>query len=140
MNRTYSELIQISSFEDRFEYLKLNGWVGEDTFGSLRFLNQDFYRSGPWRRFRRDIIRRDLGCDLAHPDHEIHGRIIVVHHLTPITRSMVMKNSSLILDPDNVVCCSDNTHKAIHYGDANLLIRSPLIVERRPNDHIPWRT
>lgn len=129
----------IPTFEERFEYLKLNGLVGETTFGSSRYLNQGFYISGVWKRFRREMIIRDNGCDLASPDREVHGRIIVLHHINPLTRSMIERNSSLLMDPENVICCSDNTHKAIHYGDANLLIRSPSFIERKPHDTDSWR-
>ena len=138
MNKSYSELIQIPTFEERFEYLKIGGSVGAHTFGSVRFLNQDFYRSDVWKQFRRDMILRDCGCDLAYPDREIFSRIIVVHHINPITKEMFYRNDRLLLHPENVICCSDNTHKAIHYGDANLLAKSPVFVTRRPNDTRLW--
>lgn len=139
MSKSYSELIKIPTFKERFEYLKLDGLVGEQTFGSIRFWNQDFYRSSQWRKFRREIIIRDEGCDLGFVGHEIFGRIISVHHIQPITKDMFIQGSSLLLDPNNAICCSDNTHKAIHYGDGNLLIKSPKFIERTKNDTIPWK-
>ena len=138
MTRTYSELVSIDSFVDRYNYLRIPGMVGEQTFGSTRFLNQDFYRSKEWRRFRNDIIVRDRGCDLAFENREIFG-LVIVHHILPITEDMVRRHSSLILDPENAITVSDNTHKAIHYGDQNLLIKSPQLVIRKKNDTIPWR-
>lgn len=137
MIRTYSELITFPTFFERFRYLKLSANVGEDTFGYDRYLNQQFYRSPTWRQLRRLIITRDMGCDLAHPDFEINGPIIV-HHLNPITKSDVLEHSDYLLDPEFLVCVSDNTHKALHYGDETLLLDAePLI--RAPFDTCPWR-
>ena len=136
--KCYSELVSIPTFEERFAYLKLEGLVGESTFGSMRFSNQNFYRSYEWRKFRRDIILRDCGCDLAFDGRDIFS-IVVIHHIVPLTRKMVNENSRLLMDPENVVCCSNNTHNAIHYSDSNLLVMSPRFVERKPNDTIPWR-
>lgn len=136
--KCYSELMSIPTFEERFAYLKLEGLVGESTFGPMRFSNQNFYRSYEWRKFRRDIILRDCGCDLAFDGRDIFS-IVVIHHIVPLTAKMLNENSRLLMAPENVICCSDNTHKAIHYGDANLLDRSPYFVERKPNDTIPWR-
>lgn len=138
MIRTYTELITIPTFEERFEYLKLGGEVGVSTFGYDRYLNQIFYRSPEWRNFRPHIIARDLGCDLAFPDMEIREQIITIHHLNPITIEDVLNRSSKLFDPDNVVCVAPMTHKAIHYGDISLLPnRKPI--ERFPNDTCPWR-
>lgn len=139
MTKSYSELLTIPTFEERFEYLRLDGKVGEYTFGSSRFVNQGFYTSMVWRKFRREIILRDLGCDLAFPGRDIHGRIIVIHHIRPLTKQMILRDSDLLMDPENSVCCSDNTHKAIHYGDVNLLSKSPYFTERKPNDTTLWR-
>ncbi len=136
MIRTYSELIKINNFLDRFEYLKLGGTVGQETFGSNRYLNQILYRSYEWKRFRREIIIRDQGCDLADPDREI-DRLIIVHHINPITIDDVKNFRSCVFDPENVVCASHITHKAIHYGDDTLLMKGPVV--RRPGDTIPWR-
>lgn len=137
MNRTYSELITIPDYEERFRYLKLPGSVGAETFGYDRYLNQILYRTAEWKRFRRDIILRDNGCDLAHPDYEIIGQRILVHHMNPITAEDVLNRSRKVFDPENVICVSHNTHNAIHYGDENLLTLSPI--ERTPNDTCPWR-
>lgn len=135
--RTYSELITLPTFEERFEYLRLDGKIGEDTFGYDRYLNQAFYTSAEWRKFRRDIIVRDLGCDLGISDREITGTI-VIHHLRPITREDILnRNLSALLNPENVICTSDRTHRAIHYSDENLIITAPI--ERSKNDTCPWR-
>lgn len=136
MIKSYSELIEIPNYFDRFEYLKIGGHVGESTFGSNRYLNQALYRSYEWKKFRRDMIIRDNGCDMADPDHEIGG-IILLHHINPITVDDVVHNRSKVFDPDNVVCVSHKTHEAIHYGDDSLLPKGLII--RRPNDTIPWR-
>lgn len=134
--RTYSELITIPSFLDRYLYLKLGGIIGEETFGYERQLNQTLYRSGEWRRFRRDVIIRDKGCDLAHYDYEICDKILV-HHIDPITPKDVLSRDPKIFDLENVVCVSLNTHNAIHYGDESLLVLDPII--RVPNDTCPWK-
>jgi len=134
--KTYSELIAMDDFLDRYEYLRIGGTIGESTFGSNRYLNQILYRSYDWKKFRRDMIIRDNGCDLAHPDYEI-GRIIIVHHLNPITIDDVKNRRRCVFDPENVVCVSHRTHEAIHYGDDTLLMKGPVV--RRPGDTIPWR-
>lgn len=135
--RTYTEMLEFDTFVDRFNYLKLDGVVGSETFGSTRFVNQDFYRSPEWKRVRAKVIVRDLGRDLAIENREVFGRILV-HHIEPITERMVYRNSPLLLSPDNLVCCSPNTHRAIHFGDENLLEKSPIVVERRPGDTKLW--
>lgn len=136
LDKTYNELISIPSFEERFEYLRLDGSVGERTFGSYRYLNQGFYTSREWKKVRDLVIIRDEGRDLAFEGREIHGRIIV-HHINPITEESFMRNDPSILDPDNLVCVSHDTHEAIHYGDASLLMKDPVV--RRPNDTCPWK-
>lgn len=136
MNKSYSELMQLKTYEERFEYLKINGRVGEDTFGYDRYLNQVLYTSGEWRRFRRKIIVRDNGCDLGISDREIHGPI-TIHHINPITKEDVLNRSSKIFDLENVISTSDLTHKAIHYSNENILIKNP--VERTINDTCPWK-
>lgn len=137
--RTYSELIQLPTFEERFRYLKLDGRIGEDTFGSSRYLNQYFYTSDEWRTIRRDVIIRDKGCDLGMLDREIpDGVLITVHHLNPITMEDILNRSKFLLDPEYLICVTDITHKAIHYGDESLLLATTPI-ERRPNDTCPWR-
>lgn len=135
--RSYTELIKLPTFEERFEYLKLSAKIGEETFGSERFLNQRFYGSIEWRNFRREAIIRDQGFDLGCEDHPIVGRI-EVHHINPITSKDIEDRLDLLMDLDNVICVSSNTHKAIHYGDASLLPKDPI--ERRPNDTCPWKS
>lgn len=134
--KTYRELIAMDNFLDRYEYLRIGGTVGESTFGSNRYLNQILYRSYDWKKFRREMIIRDNGCDLAHPDYEIGG-IIILHHLNPITIDDVKNRRRCVFDPENVVCVSHRTHEAIHYGDDTLLMKGPVV--RRPGDTIPWR-
>lgn len=134
--RSYSELILIQDYLERFEYLKLDGRVGKETFGYERYLNQTLYRSDEWKRFRRDIILRDNGCDLASEGFEIYGKIIV-HHINPITIDDVVRRSTKVFDPENVICCNMNTHNAIHYGDSGLLLTGPII--RTKYDTCPWR-
>lgn len=136
MIRTYSELITIPSYIERYRYLKLDGIIGEDTFGFNRWLNQYLYKTKEWRQLRNYVIDRDLGCDLAWPDCEIVG-LIIVHHLNPITKEDILERSPLVYDPDFLVCTAELTHKAIHYGDESLLMTDPII--RRPNDTCPWR-
>lgn len=134
--KTYSELIRLPTFEERFQYLKLDGKVGEETFGSRRYLNQEFYHSREWLSFRDSIIIRDDGCDLALEGFNIFGSVLI-HHLNPITFEDILNRSHCIFDPENVVCTKKITHDAIHYGDENLLIVSPH--ERQKNDTCPWR-
>ena len=134
--RTYSELITIPTFEERFEYLKLNGSVGLETFGHDRYLNQILYNSPEWRRFRPEIIVRDNGCDLACEGYEIFGKILI-HHINPITAQDILNRNPKVIDPENVITTVHNTHNAIHYGDENLLITAPI--ERSRNDTCPWR-
>ena len=136
--RTYSQLIQLDSFEERFEYLALHGRVGSETFGFDRYLNQKFYASKEWKDFRRDVIVRDNGCDLGVDDglHDILHRPII-HHINPISPKDLRENNiDIILDMNNVILCSHATHEAIHYGDRSLLYS---LTERKPNDTIPWR-
>lgn len=136
MIRTYTEMMSFDSFDDRFDYLNLSGQVGRDTFGYDRYLNQAFYKSAEWKRLRNEIILRDNGCDLAHPDYQIVGRIYI-HHLNPVTKTDVLDRSDLLLNPEYLVCVSYDTHQAIHYGDKNLL--QPDLIIRQPNDTCPWR-
>ena len=134
--RTYSELIKIPTFKDRFEYLRLDGKVGEETFGFDRYLNQIFYKSQEWKAARDFVIIRDKGCDLAMEGHEIFGRILV-HHMNPIRIEDIANRSKYLLDPEYLICTIKNTHDAIHYGDGSLLITGPI--ERTKNDTCPWR-
>lgn len=136
--KTYSELIELKTFKERYEYLKLDGKVGEDTFGFDRYLNQIFYKSKEWQRIRNDIIARDNGCDLGFPGREIpEGTPILIHHMNPITKEDILKRSDLLLNPDYLICTTKNTHDAIHYGDSELLYKDPII--RFKNDTCPWR-
>ena len=135
-SRSYSELIQIPTFEERYRYLRLGGEVGKETFGYDRYLNQVFYTSKEWRAFRRKIIVRDMGCDLGIADREIHG-LIMIHHINPINMDDILRRRECLLDPENVICISMDTHNAIHYGDENLLVKAPI--ERSRNDTCPWR-
>ena len=135
--RTYSELITLPKFEERYEYLKLNGVVGEETFGFNRYLNQEFYqRDKEWLRIRDYVIIRDQGCDLGIEGREIRGKIIV-HHMNPITKDDLLERTEFLLNPEYLICTLKSTHDAIHYGDENLLMKGP--VERKANDTCPWR-
>ena len=136
MIRTYSELITLPTFEERFEYLRLGGKVGAETFGFDRYLNQIFYKSDKWLSVRDKVIIRDNGCDLGIEGREIRGRILV-HHMNLITMDDIVNHSSWILDPEYLITTVKNTHDAIHYSDENLLIKDPI--ERRKNDTCPWR-
>ena len=136
--RTYSELIQLSTFEERYEYLRLGGRVGEETFGFDRYLNQIFYKSKEWQSLRNHIISRDNGCDLAIPGREIpEGTIILIHHMNPITVDDILKRSDFLLNPEYLISTIKNTHDAIHYGDSSLLYKEPI--ERSKYDTCPWR-
>lgn len=134
--RSYRELLQFQSFEERFNYLKLAGEVGNPTFGYDRYFNQQFYHSSEWRRARNRIILRDNGCDLGMPDYEIQGRIYI-HHINPITKQDVEDFSDNLFDPDNLICVTFDTHNAIHFGDGRTLPKTPI--ERAPGDTCPWR-
>lgn len=134
--RTYSELSKLATFEERYQYLRLDGTVGEETFGFDRYLNQVFYRSQQWKSIRDFVIIRDNGCDLGVEGYEIHGRLII-HHMNPITVKDIENESEFLLNPEFLICTVHNTHNAIHYGDENLLIQLP--VERTKNDTCPWK-
>ena len=134
--RTYSELIQFPTLEERYAYLKLDGQVGEETFGFDRYLNQIFYKSKEWQTIRMNIIVRDNGCDLGLAGYEI-GRRIFIHHMNPISKRDILERSDFLLNPEYLICVTKRTHDAIHYGDESLLPTKPI--ERRPNDTCPWR-
>lgn len=136
LKKSYSELISFPTFIERFRYLQIRSSIGFKTFDDMRWLNQGFYHSPEWRDFRRWIVQRDLGCDLACPDREIHDRI-VIHHINPITPEDLEQHNPLILDPENVITTVDLTHRAIHYSDESILILDP--VSRSPFDTCPWR-
>ena len=134
--KTYSELITISNYLDRFRYLQIGGSVGEATFGYDRYLNQVLYRCDEWKRFRREVIIRDNGCDLACDGFEIVGKILV-HHINPLTVQDILRRDPKIFDFENAISTALITHNAIHYGDESLLITTPI--ERTKNDTCPWR-
>lgn len=136
MIRSYLECMQLLTFQERYRYLQIGGRVGKETFGFDRYLNQMLYRTPEWKRFRRDMIVRDNGCDLGCEGYEIYGNVLV-HHINPITVEDVINRNPCIFDPNNVICTSLNTHNAIHYGDETLLITEPVI--RKPNDTCPWK-
>ena len=136
MNRTYLELIELKTFEDRFEYLRLDGVVGAETFGSSRQLNQALYQSYEWKKIRDTIILRDNGCDLGIDGRDIHQRAYI-HHLNPVTKKQILDRDPILFDPNNLITVSYQTHQAIHYGDKSILILDPI--ERFANDVAPWR-
>ena len=135
--RTYSELSKLKTFKERFEYLRLDGTVGKDTFGFDRIFNQRFYRSVEWRRIRDDVIMRDNGCDLGIAGHDIFGQNVIIHHLNPISLSDIENRTDILLNPEYLITTTHTTHNAIHYGDESLLSIAP--VERSKNDTCPWR-
>lgn len=136
--RTYSELIQIPTFEERYRYLRLGDRVGEETFGFDRYLNQRFYKSREWQNIRNEVIVRDKACDLAFEDREIpNGVRVLIHHMNPIRIEDISYKKDWILDPEFLVCVTKRTHDAIHYGDETLLYSDPI--ERSPNDTCLWR-
>ena len=134
--RTYSQLKRLQTFEERYDYLKLGGVVGEDTFGFDRYMNQNFYRSREWKRVRDEVIMRDNGCDLGVDGREIRGKILI-HHMNPITSEDIHRVSDYLLNPEYLICVTHRTHNAIHYGDERLLVTAPI--ERTQNDTCPWR-
>lgn len=139
ITRRYSELILLPTFEERYEYLRLDGDVGKETFGVDRIFNQMFYTSKEWRKFRDKIIVRDNGCDLGVEGYEIpNGVPIYIHHLIPITIEDIKLRTELLLNPEYAISTIFETHQAIHYGNDNLLPRA-TIIERSPNDTCPWR-
>jgi hypothetical protein len=133
--RSYEELIQLETFEERFKYLSIRGQVGCETFGFNRWVNQRFYTSKAWRQLRRQAILRDESCDLGIQDREIHSRLIV-HHMNPITQQDIEYGTRMALDLDNLICTTHDTHNAIHYGDASLLAKPH--VPRSPGDTKLW--
>lgn len=134
--KCYSELILLLTFQERYQYLRLNGAVGKETFGFDRYMNQFFYRSPEWRRVRDIVITRDAGCDLGVPGREIFHRAII-HHMNPIRPEDIRDRSELLLDPEYLITTIHDTHLAIHYGDEHMLLQEP--VKRRPNDTCPWK-
>ena len=134
--KTYSELVKLQTFEERFEYLRLGGTVGKETFGFDRYLNQRFYRSSGWKSIRDRVIIRDNGCDLGMEDRPVYGRILV-HHMNPVSIDDIRRQTEFLLNPEYLICTTHMTHNAIHYGDENLLIKIPP--ERTKNDTCPWK-
>lgn len=134
--KSYSEMCSFSTFIERFNYLKLNGKVGIETFGFDRYLNQVLYCSQEWKRFRRQVIIRDNGCVFGLDGYNINGRLIV-HHINPITLEQIEQRDPMIFSMENVVCVTHNLHEAIHYGDESLIPTDPII--RKPNDTCPWK-
>lgn len=132
--RTYSQAMALPGFNERFEFLKLHGHVGFDTFGYDRYLNQNFYKSTEWTRVRNFVITRDNGCDLGDPTRPIMGRIYI-HHIEPLTEEDFINGSDKLLDPENLICVSQDTHNALHYGGRP---QDPGFEERSPNDTCPW--
>lgn len=137
MFRTYTELSKLKTFEERFEYLRLDGQVGKETFGFDRIFNQNFYRSVEWKRVRDQVIIRDCGCDLGVLGHEIYGQRILIHHMNPISLEDLERRSEILMNPEYLITTIHNTHQAIHYGDEDLLIKLPR--ERTKNDTCPWK-
>ena len=134
--RRYSELSQLKTFKERYNYLKLSGAVGVDTFGFDRYLNQIFYNSPEWKRVRDQIIIRDNGCDLGVEGFDIHGKIYI-HHMNPITKEDVLSRSDILFNPEYLIATTMQTHNAIHYGDENQLLLMPK--ERTAHDTCPWK-
>lgn len=135
--RTYTELSRLKTFEERFEYLRLNGKVGKDTFGFDRIFNQRFYRSVEWRRVRDIVMIRDNGCDLGVEGHEIYCQRVLIHHMNPFLLEDLEQRADILLDPEYLITTIHPTHNAIHYGDATLISKSPI--ERSANDTCPWK-
>ena len=135
--KCYQELHSLATFEERFNYLRINGTVGSDTFGFDRFLNQKFYRSQEWKRIRNQIILRDNGCDLGIEDRPIFGRIII-HHMNPIIFNDLIDLSDIAINPEYLICVSHDTHNALHYGDESFLKKNE-VVTRIPDDTCPWK-
>ena len=135
--KTYSELISLPTFEERLEYLRLYGQVGEDTFGFDRYLNQLFYSSPEWKKIRQQVIIRDFGCDLGIRDHEISEKIYI-HHMNPLTKEDIINKTEFLLNPEYLICVSYNTHQIIHYGNREFIYKQDPII-RSKNDTCPWR-
>lgn len=136
MIRTYSELSRLKTFKERYEYLRLDGVVGENTFGFDRYLNQAFYKSKEWKDIRRFVIIRDNGCDLGVEGYEIHTNIII-HHMNPIRQDDILSRTDLLMNPEYLITTMLNTHNAIHYGTEELLAAAPI--SRSKNDTCPWK-
>lgn len=134
--RTYSKLCELKTFKERYEYLRIGGKVGDETFGFERYLNQIFYKSPEWQTVRREVILRDNGCDLGIDGYDIRGHI-VIHHMNPIRSADITKRSDILLNPEYLITTVQSTHNAIHYGDSSFLYIG--MTDRQPNDTCPWR-
>lgn len=137
MIRTYSELAELNTFEQRYKYLRLGDRCGKETFGFDRYLNQVFYKSKEWRRIRDVVICRDMGCDLGMADYPC-GPFPIVHHMNPIRKEQILAGDLSLLDPEYLVLCSFDTHELIHFGADDISLKT--IAERKPNDQCPWKT
>lgn len=135
--KTYSELSKLTTFKERFNYLRLDGQVGKDTFGFDRIFNQKFYTSKEWRHIRDLVIVRDNGCDLGIEGYDIVGQNLIIHHINPISLEDIESKSDILLNPEYLITTTHNTHNAIHYGDDKLLITGPI--QRSKNDTCPWK-
>lgn len=135
--RSYKELITFSTFKERFEYLRLDGIIGKETFGWERMFNQQFYRSPEWKRVRQEVIARDLGRDLGVEGYDIYGHRVIIHHINPISIDDLGDHADLLLDPNNLITTTHRTHNAIHFGAEVFDNLEP--VERKPNDTCPWK-
>lgn len=136
MIKTYSKVIKLKTFEERFKYLKLNGSVGDFTFNGHRMLNQILYHSDEWKRVRNEVIIRDNGCDLADPNRPI-AKSVTIHHINPITIDDILERRQIVFDLENLICVSKRTHNDLHYGTEGFVL--PTVVERRQYDTCPWR-
>jgi len=134
--KCYSELVLLPTFKERYEYLRMKGVVGEETFGFDRYMNQFFYRSPEWKRIRDFVIMRDNGCDLGIPGRGIFGKVMI-HHMNPICPDDIRRRTDILLNPEYLVATTHNTHLAIHYGDDSILLQDPI--ERKPGDTCPWK-
>ena len=134
--KCYSELVLLPTFKERYEYLRMKGVVGEETFGFDRYMNQFFYRSPEWKRIRDFVIMRDNGCDLGIPGRGIFGKV-TIHHMNPIRPDDIRRRTDILLNPEYLIVTTHNTHLAIHYGDDSILLQDPI--ERKPGDTCPWK-
>ena len=136
MTKSYSEMLLYDTFEERYEYLRISGQIGVPTFGSARFLNQLLYHDQEWKAIRNRVILRDNGLDLGIEGREIKSRLHI-HHINPISKDDIINRAPKVFDMNNLICCSEQTHKAIHYGDNTSIIKDPIA--RSPNDTCPWK-
>lgn len=135
--KSYSEISKLLTFDERFQYLKLDGFVGKETFGFDRIFNQLFYRSAEWKRIRNLVIVRDNGCDLGVDGYDIYGSRVLIHHMNPISLDDIENHTDYLLNPDFLITTTHRTHNAIHYGDDRLFTREPVV--RKANDTCPWK-